>query len=261
LLSDSNARRLARSAALFSWVLALAAAAGCSGGNGTVRVHAAPGCPGVSAQTDTGSHDNQPLAPNGRGVSASGGYAAGSTSELLSGADGVAVLRVVSRGAPTAAADTGMDNAKGAARKPLPHQPAPATGSNFIVLRPARFVVVRNLKGAVVSGCLDLEVPGGSTGSLEVDSSEFPPQFAPGDQMLALFETHDDHGQPTAPYATELFRADRDGSLTLPFGGHEQVNLNTWNPTIGPPPTTGIGSSPNGSPSPPPSGPPPTRPH
>jgi hypothetical protein len=181
--------------------------------------------------SDDGSSDFTVLPPGGRSKSGVGDYASGSTDELLQLYQGFAVIQVVSRGVPTAIADPGTYGAR-----PSSSHPPPGNGaSDFEVIRPARFAVVRQLKGSIPA-CLDLDVPGGTAGLFS--SNGFAPAFGVGDQMLALLQTHDDAGAPT-PWAWALLRADKNGMLTLPFGDHDLLNVNTWTPTalaLSPPP-------------------------
>lgn len=214
-------------------------------------------CPPAAGQTDTGSNDTAPRPPGGQWSDSVVDFNRGPTAETLGGTDAVAVLRVVSRAEAVAAAEAEEPNARPSA----PHE-RPKAGSQFTVLRPARLAVVRQLKGSLPQ-CLDLDVPGGRAGMFTKTGSQFPAQLAPGDQLLGLIATQDEKG-PTAPYATALFRADRDGWLTLPFGDRERVNVNTWEPEIREPqkPTPPPGKSftpPQPVPPAPPSEPPPTR--
>lgn len=197
----------------------------CGNKSDTLSAAGRTDCPPAAGQTDTGSNDTAPIPPGGQGASSEAAWSSGPTAELLGGSDAVAVLRVVSRAAPLPALDDGQPNAGPSA----PHAP-PKAGSPFTVVRPTRLAVVRQLKGSLPQ-CLDLDIPGGTAGTFTKTDSRFPAQLAPDDQLLGLIATQDDKG-PTAPYATALFLADRDGWLTLPFGDRERVNVNTWKPEI-----------------------------
>jgi hypothetical protein len=186
--------------------------------------------PGQSTTND-GSGDFAPLPPGGRGKSEIPEYPSGSTDEILSHHEAFAVLQVVSRGGPAAIADPRLFGA----RPSRPHPP-PGTGeSDFEVIRPARFAVVRPLKGTIPD-CLDLDVPGGTVGSLSSDG--FAPAFGVGDRMLAFVNLHDDRGAP-APWVNIMLVADEHGLVTLPFGAHDRLNVDTWVPSaaaLSPPP-------------------------
>ena len=100
--------------------------------------------PGQSV-TDDGSGDFAPLPPGGRGRS--GGpdlFSSGSSDELLRLYEAFAVLRVVSRGVPTAIADPHTFGAR-----PSRQHPPPGGPDDFEVIRPTRFAVVRQLKGSI----------------------------------------------------------------------------------------------------------------
>ncbi|MCA1846136.1 MAG: hypothetical protein LC792_23685 [Actinobacteria bacterium] len=130
---------------------------------------------------------------------------------------------MVSRGVPTAIGDPG----KFGARPSRQHPPPGAGESDFEVIRPARFAVVRQLKGSIPD-CLDLDVPGGTVGS--VSSDGFAPAFGVGDRMLAFVILHDDTGNP-APWANLMLLADKNGLVTLPFGAQDRLNIDTWVPS------------------------------
>jgi hypothetical protein len=150
-------------------------------------------------------------------------FSNGSSDELLQYYEAFAVLQVVSRGVPTAIADPGVFGAR-----PSRQHPPPGTGENdFEVIRPARFAVVRQLKGSIPD-CLDLDVPGGTVES--ISSSGFAPAFGVGDRMLAFVSLHDDTGAP-APWVNLLLPDDKDGLVTLPFGGRDRLNIDTWVPS------------------------------
>jgi hypothetical protein len=130
---------------------------------------------------------------------------------------------VVSRGVPTAIADPRTFGAR-----PSRAHPPPGTDPNdFEVIRPTRFAVVRQLKGSIPD-CLDLDVPGGTVGSISSDG--FAPAFGVGDRMLAFVTLHDDSGGPT-PWVNLMLLADKNGLVTLPFGGRDRLNLDTWIPS------------------------------
>jgi hypothetical protein len=179
--------------------------------------------PGQSV-TDDGIADFSPLPPGGRGKS--GGpdlFSGGPSDQLLRQWEAFAVLQVVSRGIPTAIADPREFGAR-----PSRQHPPPGPGeSDFEVIRPTRFAVVRPLKGSIPD-CLDLDVPGGTVGS--VSSDGFAPAFGVGDRMLAFFMLHDDSGAP-APWANIMLLADKNGLVTLPFGDRDRLNVDTWVPS------------------------------
>jgi hypothetical protein len=97
------------------------------------------------------------------------------------------------------------------------------------VLRPTRLAVIRPLKGQLPP-CLDLDIPGGTAGNSQYHPSQFPARFAPGDEMLGLFSTHDQPGTSIPPYAQALLLAGSTGHLTLPFGDNDRIDINTWTP-------------------------------
>lgn len=212
---------------------------GSCGAATTVRVASrGSDCAPRAGQTDDGSGDTAPLPPGGRGRDAINDFIGSPTPEVLGGNDAVAVLRVVSRGAPIAAAD----DQRGGARQSMPRRPPEEGAQWFTVVRPMRLEVVRELKGSLPK-CLDLDVPGGTSGEFSESSNVFPRQGAPGDRLLAFFATRDARG-PIVPFAMAMWRADEEGWLTLPFGDGERVDLETWNPEIreprkGPPPPPG----------------------
>ena len=222
------ARRLTpRTLTVFAAVVLLA---GC-GEARTVRVAAVPAnpaCPPAPGQTDAGDHDTDPPAPGGQGAADSVDYAPVGTARYLQAYEAVAVVQVVSRAGGTAAPD---DHQLGA-RPSRPHaapDPATAARDGFKVVRPARLAVTRLLKGEL-SACLELDVPGGTAGLYQYHASQFPDRFSPGDKMLGLFSTHDEQGIGVPAYAQTLLKADPDGNLTLPFGDHDHINVNTWTP-------------------------------
>jgi hypothetical protein len=149
---------------------------------------------------------------------------------LLRYYEAFAVLQVVSRGVPTAIADPGTFGAR-----PSQAHPPPGEGQDdFEVIRPTRFGIVRQLKGTLPA-CLDLDVPGGTVGSVRSDG--FAPAFGIGDRTLAFF-SYDDTGSPT-PWASLMLLADSNGLVSLPFGGHDRLNVDTWAPSaaaLSPPP-------------------------
>jgi hypothetical protein len=217
----------------------LVLAAGCATGtkitSGQVAntPSAPPNCTPVVGHTDAGANDTASLPPGGFAVNSSTDYIPGSTAQFLQGYEVIAVLKVISRAAPQPVA---ADNQIGA-RPASSHASSIATDQmgypHFKVIRTTRLAVLRNLKGALAS-CQDLDIPGGTSGKYRMDDPQFPATFAPGDELLGLFSTHDNAapGQSVtvAPYAQILLRAAPDGSLTLPFGDHDQINVNTWNP-------------------------------
>jgi hypothetical protein len=48
--------------------------------------------------------------------------------------------------------------------------------------------------------------------------------------MLAFFTTEDSTGTPT-PWANLILLADHNGEVTLPFGGLDRFNVDTWAPS------------------------------
>ena len=215
--------------------------AGC-GGSDTETVSAAP--PSVDCPVQTGALDASDsgaadfVDPGPGGVSevrhTEENQKVRSTPEALSGMDSVAVLGVVSRRGPI-----GVDRVAGVRRpgavRSTPSPTAHPGDTDIDVVRPARFTLVRTIKGSVPS-CLDLDVPGGTFGKARQENSRFPQNFKRGDRMLAIFADTE-----TPSFAIALYPADKDGNLTLPFGAEERVNLNTWSPAILPRPTTTLG--------------------
>jgi len=128
-----------------------------------------------------------------------GDYSAASTDEQLRAQQAFAFIQVVSRSVPTAIADPHTFGA----RPSQPHPPPGAGDPDFEIVRPTRFRVVRQLKGAL-PGCLDLDVPGGTVGALSSDG--FAPAFGVGDRMLAFFTVHRQIEDTTVDAAGEVLR-------------------------------------------------------
>jgi hypothetical protein len=216
-------------------VLFVFAAAACGGGHGARIVADFQVCPPKAGQIDVGAHDRDQPLPGGSGKSFNLDFMPVGTAQSLSSYEEIAVVQVISRDAPVAAADTGHLGA----RKSVVHPPPPAdVAPPFQVFRPARVVTLRQLKGTVDT-CLDLDVPGGTSRRFQEGNYLFPDTFAPGDKMLALFSDNDTPGTRIAPYAQMLLKAAPGGSVTLPFGDHDHINVNTWNPPpYSPPPNS-----------------------
>lgn len=212
--------------------------AGCGGARTAqlaVTPAANPGCPPAAGHADKGENDTAPPAPGGQGAADSMDYAPVNTGQYLQAYEALAVVQVVSRAGGTAGPNDHRLGARPSGLRTAP-DPAIAARDGFKVLRPTRFAVIRQLKGQL-NPCLDLDVPGGTAGLFQYRSSQFPARYGSGDKLLGLFSTHDQPGTTVTAYAQTLLKADSDGNLTLPFGDHETINVNTWTPPpAGPPP-------------------------
>lgn len=181
------------------------------------------GCPPAPGQstTDDGSADTTPLVPGALGRSGHGDPGGGeppTTAQILASYDAVAVLTVVSRGPVTAVAGGGYG-----ARPSIAHEPPGSDPGDWSLIRPARFSVTRVLKGSLPQ-CMDLDVPGGSSPDFAQHVEGDPPPFGVRDRAIAFVNAA--HG--SEPLTAWLTLVAPDGTVQIPFGDHETINVDTW---------------------------------
>jgi len=178
----------------------------------------------VAPDVADGSVDLTPLVEGGNGTSANIDYAQGSTNELLNAYPAMALVEVTTRSRPIAVRGS-VFSALSAGE--VRERAAPGDDGPFAVVRPATLEVLRTYRGELPA-CLDLAIPGGSTGRQSTSDPSFPNRLTVGGPLLALFSGSDlPNGTPNL---TLLIPPQADGQFVLPFGDREPIDATSWTP-------------------------------
>lgn len=155
-------------------------------------------------------------------------YPEASTRDLVNEFDFVVVMRVVGRDEPRAAPQRQFAGALESGASGGSVEDAATGGGRPDVVRPARFEVQRVIRGTF-EDCAEFDVPGGVAGEHALVNPLFPDRLETGKRVLAFgLGTSGDEGDPLR--VQHMVVTAEDGTVTLPFGGGEIVDVDTWEP-------------------------------
>ena len=203
------------------------------GPTSTTSSTVAPDCTIAADHTDTSDksvQDNPPDFQGGGEATTGGSPVPGSTKELVADYTAIAAVHVVGRDLPHerpyGAAIGSFD-----ANQPTLQDPAMASAEQNgppEVSRVVRVATDRAIKGSVAH-CLAIDIPGGVANGHQTTNANYPPVIRIGDRLLVFFSPLGPPGHRQVE-PDDIAAVAPDGTVVVPFGGHETVNVDTWQP-------------------------------
>ena len=117
------------------------------------------------------------------------------------------------------------------ANQPIPRDPALASAQQNgppEVSRVVRVATDRVIKGSVPH-CLALDIPGGVANGHRTTNADYPLVIRIGDRLLVFFSPLGPPGNRQVEPGV-IAAVAPDGTVVVPFGGYETVNVDTWQP-------------------------------
>lgn len=151
-----------------------------------------------------------------------------STDAIVDQFNFVWVMEAVGRDAAVTARQSHFAGALESGTSTPPVEAAATGGGRPTVVRPARFEIQRVIQGPSAQ-CVALDVPGGSVGSNRVVTPLFPARLEVGVRVLSFgLGVSGDASSPVR--VQHMLVVNPDGTVVLPFGGQETVDVDTWQP-------------------------------